>query len=47
MENDPGTVESRPSGAATFESDLEESNRLFEAATREWNALAESLRDIK
>ena len=47
MENDPRAVESKPSGAATFDSDLEESNRLFEAATREWSALAESLRDLK
>ncbi len=49
MENDPGAqaLESRPSGAATIDSDLEKSNRLFEAATREWSALAESLHDLK
>ena len=49
MENDPGAqaLESRPSGAATLDSDLEKSNRLFEAATREWRALAESLHDLK
>ncbi len=49
MDKDPRSqaLESADPGAASLDGDLEESRQLFEAAAREWRAVAESLYDLK